>query len=575
VDAARPANSVSDARPAPPVLPVLPVPLRPGAAVAAAALLTFVAFPSTIIGILRLAAGATPGALSSGVLVFAGVWAWLALRTRPEPTARPERPEVAIAFCVLAAAALVQWIAPRGPAGGPGRGRLDLLMLPVFAGGLATLSGGRARLRRVAGPVAMLLLAWPPAAAVVSAPFSRPMLAASRWAGVALARAFGVGVEAVPGVAGLIVCTGAAGTQSITVAPACSGASGVLAVLIAAAPVVALARGSARRKALWVVSGSAVVAVFAPVRVAVLCHLAAERGAESAFEAFHVLGGTAFFALAWLAMLALTKPLGLVPPPLTELPDSRIGPAAREGWTLLGGAFVLAIVSGAGNVRHHARPQADGLPTSSVGSCIVVHDEPAAPFSAAGTSPAIELDTSLDSELKRPGPAPPAPEAGPEPFNPRKLRTWISPVPGFERCRYRSMPWTRSMYGKRSWMERIIYSSREGELYWIDALIATKRAPLDEHTVHGCYIWHGWTVEFLDRREIAPGVPGERFMHVDSGGTRWASVTWTESVARGWWLRLNVQRRIREGEVPGDVLERMSEFAPRLRRLAPREEDPF
>ncbi len=551
------------------------VPLRPAAAIAAAALLTFIAFPSTVIGILRLAAGATPGALSSGVLVFAGIWAWLALRTRTEPPTRPQRREIAIAFGALAVVALVQWIAARGPVGGPGRERLDLLMLPVFTAALAVLSGGRARLRRVAGPVAMLLLTWPPVAAFFSAPLSRPMLAASRWAGVALARAFGVGVEAVPGVAGLLVCTGRAGTQSITVAPACSGASGVLAVLIAAAPVVALARGSVRRKVIWIASGSTIVAAFAPVRVAVLCHLAAERGAESAFDAFHVLGGTAFFALAWLAMLALTKPLGLAPPPLAELSDSRLRPAGHEGWMLLGGALAFALVSGIGNVRHHARPRPDAPPLSRVPSGIVVHDEPVAPFSAAGTSPAIELDISLASELKRPGPAPPAPEAGPEPFNPRKLRTWIAPVQGYERCRYRSMPWTRSMYGKRSWMERIIYSSPNGDIYWIDALIVTRRAPLDEHTVHGCCIWHGWTVEFLDRREIVPGVPGERFMHVDSEGHRWASVTWTEEVARGWWLRLNVQRRIREAEEPEDVLKRTSEFAPRLRRLAPREENPF
>ncbi|MHC4253743.1 MAG: archaeosortase/exosortase family protein, partial [Planctomycetota bacterium] len=296
-----------------------PAPLRPSAAVAAAAALTFVAFPSSMAGILRLAAGASPRALSGGVLVFAGVWAWLALRTSRAPRQLPGRREIALAFGLLAVAALVQWIAPRGPmghiVGGPGRARLDLLAIPVFAGALALLAGGRAWLRRVAGPVALLILIWPPAAALVAAPFSRPMLAASRWAGVGLARAFGVGVEAVPGVAGLLVCRGAAGTQSIAVAPACSGASGVLAVLVAAAPVVALAGGSARRKAIWVALGSAIVAAFAPVRVAILCHLAAERGAESAFDAFHVLGGTAFFALAWVAMLALTRPLGLVPPP--------------------------------------------------------------------------------------------------------------------------------------------------------------------------------------------------------------------------------------------------------------------
>jgi exosortase/archaeosortase family protein len=570
--------------------PAPPVPLRPAAAVAAAAVLTFVAFPSSIAEILRLAAGASPRALSGGALVFAGVWAWLALRTSGAPRHLPGPREIAIAFGLLAVAALVQWIAPRGPMGGtiggPGRARLDLLMIPVFAGALAMLGGGRAWLRRVAGPVALLVLTWPPAAALVAAPLSRPMLAASRWAGVGLARAFGVGVEAVPGVAGLLICRGAAGTQSIAVAPACSGASGVLAVLVAAAPVVALAGGSARRKAIWVASGGAIVAAFAPVRIAILCHLAAERGAESAFGAFHVLGGTAFFALAWVAMLALTRPLGLVPPPLAELPESRWRPAGREGWAVLGGALALAAAAGVGNVRMHASTHARMGTRAQSGPGIVVHDEPAAPF--------VSLDTDLaEPERARPleeTPVPvreerpvskeqepePGPPPGPEPFNPKRLRTWIEPVPGYERFRYRSMPWTRSMYGKRSWMERIIYSSRDGELYWIDALIVSNPAPLEEHTVHGCYMWHGWTVEFLDRREVAPGVPGERFIHLDSDGRRWTSVTWSEKVAPKWWFRVNVQRKVREGEVPEAVLEEASDFAPRLRRRADAEvEGPF
>jgi hypothetical protein len=326
------------------------------------------------------------------------------------------------------------------------------------------------------------------------------------------------------------------------------------------------------------------------VRVAILCYLAAERGAESAFGAFHVLGGTAFFAAAWVAMLALTRPMGLVPPPLAYLAESRWRPASREGWAVLGGAFALAAVAGVGNVRLHAQPRTGPMAPQTAGPGIVFHDEPVVPFAELDTDLAGPVPARPLEEAPPPAPVPearpvpeerrpePVPPPGPEPFNPKRLRTWVEPVPGYERFRYRSMPWTRSMYGKRSWMERIIYSSRDGKIYWIDALIVSNPAPLKEHTVHGCYMWHGWAVESFDRREVAPGVPGEHLIHLDSDGRRWASVTWSERVAPKWWLRVNVQRKVREGEVPGAVLRETSVFAPLLRRGAGEgrgEEGPF
>ena len=560
--------------------------IAPGAAIAAAAALVLVAFPSSIARILDLAVGYSADALSVGVLVFAGVWAWLSLRAAGGTISRPGRRELAASYGGLALAALIQWLAPRGPSGGTGPWHLDLHMVPVFAASLAVLAGGWRRLKGLAGPVAMLALLWPPAAALVAMPFSRPMLAVSRWAGAGLARASGVGVEAVPGARGLLACTGAAGTHLIAVAPACSGAGGVLAVLVAAAPVVALARGSWRRKALWVIAGSAAVGVFAPVRVAVLCRLAAERGVESAFGAFHHLSGTAFFILAWVAMLALTRPFGLAPPPLARIPGARWRPSGREGWATLAAALALAAVAGAGNVRLHARSRAQPAPRTPMRgaddagteSGIVVLDEPALPPARGGrdlkaaqapTVPEVVADhANVDEED-------PGPEAGPQPFDPKRPGTWMRDIPGFERWPYRSMPWTRSMYGKRSRMERLACASRVGGFYWIDALALTDPALLDKHTVHGCFTWHGWTVESFNRIEIAPGVRGESFVHVDADGRRWASVTWAEPIAPGWWLRLHVQRRVRDGAEPRSVLEKVSVFAPLLRLARDEEEGPF
>jgi len=551
--------------------------LRPGAVIAAAAALVFAAFPLSIARILDLAVGYSADALSVGALVFAGVWAWLSLRTAGPDASRPGRRELVASYGGLALVALVQWLAPLGSTG-TGPWRLDLLMIPVFAASLAVLAGGWKRLKTLAAPVAMLALLWPPAAALVAMPFSRPMLAVSRWAGAGLARATGVGVEAVPGARGLLACAGAAGTHLIAVAPACSGAGGVLAVLVAAAPVVALARGSRRRKALWVVAGGAAVGVFAPVRVAILCYLAAERGVESAFGAFHYLSGTAFFALAWVAMLALTKPFGLAPPPAAGVTGARWRPAGREGWAVLGIAFALALVAGAGNIRLHARARAEAAPRPPISAAddasseagTVFLDEPALPPRNIETAPAAaEPEVATDDVSEET----PGPEPGP--FDPKKPGTWISDVPGFERWRYRSMPWTRSMYGKRSRMERLAYASREGVIHWIDALVLTNPALLDKHTVHGCFMWHGWTVESYDHIEIAPGVRGESLVHVDADGRRWASVTWAEQIARGWWLRLHVQRRVRDGTEPMVVLGKVSWFAPLLRLARPEEEGPF
>jgi len=554
--------------------------LRPGAVIAAAALLVLAAFPLSIARILDLAAGFSADVLSVGALVFGGVWAWLSLGTTEADASRPGRRERAIACVGLALVALVQWLAPRGQSGGAGPWHLDLLMLPVFAASLAVLAGGWKRLKVLGGPVAMLALLWPPAATLVAMPFSRPMLSLSRWAGAGLARASGAGVEAVPGARGLLACTGGAGTHLIAVAPACSGAGGVLAVLVAAAPVVALARGSWRRKALWVVSGSVAVGVFAPVRVAILCHLAAERGVESAFGAFHCLSGTALFILVWVAMLALTRPFGLVPPPMARIPSARWRPAGREGWAVLGIALALAIVSGAGNITLHARASVEPPPRTPMRGAddagpeagIVVLDEPALPprdIKAAPATAEPEVMTADGDEES------PEAEPGPQPFDPKRPGTWMGDVPGFERWPYRSMPWTRSMYGKRSRMERFVYASRAEVFHWVDALVLPDPALLDKHTVHGCFTWHGWKVESFNHIEIAPGVRGMSLVHVDADGRRWASVTWAEPIARGWWLRLHVQRRVRDGTDPMVVLAKVSWFAPLLRLARPEEEGPF
>ena len=46
-------------------------------------------------------------------------------------------------------------------------------------------------------------------------------------------------------------------------------------------------------------------------------------------------------------------------------------------------------------------------------------------------------------------------------------------------------------------------------------------------------------------------------------------------MARGWWLRLHVQRRVRDGTDPMVVLGKVSWFAPLLRVARAEEEGPF
>ena len=149
-------------------------PLRPAVAVGAGVFLAILAFPASLLGLVRLAASPVPESLSLGVIVVSAVWAWAVMSMPADGPGAPSRNDRAIAFGVLVLVAVVAWLWPADELTDLGRWRPGLFLLAPFACALALVALGRDGLRRLAGPVALLVIAWPPLAALLAAPLVPP-----------------------------------------------------------------------------------------------------------------------------------------------------------------------------------------------------------------------------------------------------------------------------------------------------------------------------------------------------------------------------------------------------------------
>jgi exosortase/archaeosortase family protein len=356
----------------------------------------------------------------------------------------------------------------------------------------------------------------------VASPLTEPLAGFARSGGAALARFFGVDVRAGTE-AGQLICTGAAGAQSVRVCGPCSGVNGLLAVLVLGVPVALEAEGPARRKAVWIAAGAAAVLLFAPVRVAILCGVAAGRGTGAAFSMFHLIGGTAFFVIAWAAMLGSALALSIRRPVLAARTDDRLLPHGAEGKAFLAALVAFSIFAGAGNARMFARLS---LP------------EP--------ETPPVNVDVG-DPE------------------------SWAVPIDCYERWRHRSLTWVKPTFGPDSRMERFVYAPEEGGRFWVDVLVVTDFSKLREHTMLGCYNWHEYQVADSETFDLSARLPARRFVVVDGLGRRWMIASWIEPAAFAdgpGWRRTVVVRRSPSADEDAATGAAVIEFARSFRRAS-------
>lgn len=390
------------------------------------------------------------------------------------------------------------WFWPRDTFGEHLIGRPDLALAAPWTASAVLIVGGWSWLRSCLGPLLLLVAAWPPVLEFLSEGGSGLMSAWVRFAGPSLAAVWGTDITPVPEMPGLFWCRGTAGIQPVTLGPACTGMVGVVVVALLAIPVWCVCRPTWWRGALWFLLGSVILILATPLRFAVLATAAAAWGNHnSGFVVLHASAGTIILIMVWGIMLLSARPLGLRPP-------ARPAAAVRIGWWP-----VVIVMMGAG--------------------ALCVADLRFARFET-----------------------PSGHRAAPSRISVIRAENMLPALSGFTRWPYRSLPWAMESFGPGSRFERMVYQADgETRLRWVDVVVAREAEAFVEHSLEGCFRWHGYTVEETSTGEIAPGVPAHIHTLMDDRKRRWVVASAVQEVLAEdgpAWRRITVQIRDRHDQ---------------------------
>jgi exosortase/archaeosortase family protein len=190
--------------------------------------------------------------------------------------------------------------------------RLDLLLLPLVAVAAIALTFGTRSLLAFAPAVLVLVLAWP-------LPFQAVLEQVSRVLTTATGAAVGAMVDVVPiaerlpsdGDLLLRVPTSDGGFE-VVVSSACAGAGGMAAFLVVGIASFAWLAGKVSRRILWLALGLTVVFIANALRIVAILATGRLLGEPAAIGLVHPLAGLVSLNVAFVIMLLLARPLGLV-----------------------------------------------------------------------------------------------------------------------------------------------------------------------------------------------------------------------------------------------------------------------
>lgn len=188
--------------------------------------------------------------------------------------------------------------------------RIDLLTLPITAGGIVAILFGVRRLWTIRWALAYLFLAWPG----VSRPLADAVEHAARGVAdvvlAATASLLPVATRVIEAPEGMFAVSHAGGVALVSAGAEWSGAGVLLGFLFVGLAVAAGAEGRRLRRFLWLTSGLAGAWILALIAVQVDLALAAASGVDSALVAREPMAGAAVLMLAVALALLLGRVAG-------------------------------------------------------------------------------------------------------------------------------------------------------------------------------------------------------------------------------------------------------------------------
>lgn len=375
--------------------------------------------------------------------------------------------------------------------------RLDVLSLPLFLAGLVALLLGTRMVWRLRVPLAFLLAAWPLPWTALLERLDQPLLATTGGAVRSLTQLVPVAHDYGSTTDAMFEVPTHGGSFVVTVASACAGASSTLGFLLLGSAAMCLARGSRRRKGLWLVTGLAVAWSANVLRIIVLLAVGRWRGERLAIEVVHPVLGTVLFAASSVLMLLLLPRFGLrLAPPRQARPGPRpaVGLASSGRWTrgvLAGSLAAATLAAGLANGGLARNEQILG----PLGQ---------ARLTAFGSSPA-------------------------------QVAGWHVGDAGDYRqaARYfgAGATWHRMLYHSP---QTLAGSPLSALPVSIDVIGTHSRSALKAFNVEACYAFHRFDVSSHSHVDLAPGLRGELFTYYNKRDRRhWTTLAWEWPVLDG------------------------------------------
>jgi exosortase/archaeosortase family protein len=237
-----------------------------------------------------------------------------AVRSRPathEPAIHDRQVDYIVGVPLVLAALAINFLLPRQLSAMFWVWRIDLLSLPFFVAGVASIIFGLRAVWRQRLAVAYLFLAWP-------LPYSLVLLGfLGRFTGLTLKAltpiAAGLHVASpVPGGDGSIFqVTNAGRAFPLSVVSACSGVNGMVGFLLVGAAFGAIVSGPKVRKGLWLAFGLALLWAINLARLLLIFWTGKRYGEHFAIQVLHPFIGLVTFNIGIVIMVLLLKPAGL------------------------------------------------------------------------------------------------------------------------------------------------------------------------------------------------------------------------------------------------------------------------
>ncbi len=427
----------------------------------------------------------SPLALVGWTLPLAIVVAMHGIRSEPDPTeARPERAADAfIAACCCAIGLLCAFAAPHAFGWESSTARPELLAAPGLLAGWIVLFFGSRALWLARRGIAVAIAACPIWYGWIVEPLQRLGIAVAWPALRALGALLGVRTTDSAG----LTAVGFPDGTMIVVGATCAGASSVLGVGLVLGSVSCVLRGSTRRKALWVIAGSAVALAGNVVRLCVLVIVGDLVSPQASLRFVHPVAGVVVTLVATVIALGMSRRFGLdVPCRTAQRIDDRLARCAPRRITVAV-AVAIAVAAGA-NVAYASIWQLDRL---------------------GGPSASANDDAALTIADVAGGLGLVIREAAP-------------------------VPWVQQFYGQATWRRFVLFDelAPDGAPVTVDLTTASDAEAIERLDLAACYGFHGIEAEHEIGVEGLGARPAERFAFDERGG-RTEVITWQTRVPGG------------------------------------------